>query len=76
MKIKQYIRKNKKIIKLGGRIMGYTDILKEPQEMMNTLFDKQELEIKRLTGIIMNLKASSYFESPEKIVEKVRRIKL
>ena len=56
--------------------MGYTDILKEPQEMMNTLFDKQELEIKRLTGIIMNLKTSSYFESPEKIVEKVRRIKL
>ena len=54
--------------------MGYTDILKEPQEMMNILFDKQELEIKRLTGIIMDLKASSYFERPEKIVEKVRRI--
>ena len=56
--------------------MSYTDILKEPQEMMNNLFDKQELEIKRLIGIIMDLKASSYFESPEKIVEKVRRIKL
>ena len=56
--------------------MGYTDILKEPQEMMNILFDKQELEIKRLTRIIMDLKASSYFERPEKIVEKVRRINL
>ena len=56
--------------------MGYTDILKEPHEMMNTLFDKLELEIKRLTGIIMDLKASSYVESTKKIVEKVSRIKL
>lgn len=56
--------------------MSYTDILKEPQEMMNKLFDKQELEIKRLTGIIMDLKASSYFERPEKIVEKVRKVQL
>lgn len=47
---------------------SYTDILKESQEMMNKVFNEQELEIRRLVGIIMSLKASSYYESPETIV--------
>ena len=55
---------------------SYTDILKEPQEMMNKVFNEQELEIRRLVGIIMSLKASSYYESPETIVEKLRKVVL
>jgi hypothetical protein len=37
-------------------------------------FDKQELEIRRLVGIIVSLKAASYHESPETIVEKLRKV--
>lgn len=56
--------------------MSYTDNLIELQEMMNKLFDNQEAQIKRLIGIIIDLKAYCYSLSPDIIVEKIKRIQL
>ena len=50
--------------------MGYTDILKEPQEMMNILFDKQELEIKRLKVQY----ADAYAHAPSTIQKRILRL--
>lgn len=57
--------------------MSYTNNLKEPQEMMNNVFDVQEKEISKLVGKLIEIKCLCYEAdkyTKEELIERISKV--